>query len=58
MTLDKDLFIKALKNIDVDDKNAFAKVTDKSIELFESIELPNTIGCCGKRFSKEDREDS
>lgn len=51
MTLDKDLFIKALENIGFDYNNASVKVTDKSIEFFEELELPNELINFLKEFS-------
>ncbi len=51
MIFEKDLFIKALEKIDFDYKNTSVKVTDKSIEFFESIELPTELIDFLKEFS-------
>jgi len=51
MKIDKELFAKALENSDFDDKSEVIKVTDKSIEFFESIKLPVELIEFFKEFS-------
>ncbi len=51
MSLDKDLFIKALENIDFDYHSSTIKVTDKSIEFFKNIGLTNELIEFFKEFS-------
>ncbi|MFB9077947.1 hypothetical protein ACFFLS_04675 [Flavobacterium procerum] len=43
MNLGKELFIKALENIDFDYKSSTFKVTDKSIVFFEEIGLSTEL---------------